>query len=127
MFPMSKHNALVDFINRACPMMVSYQSDLLYELEKINNMDNGDIMYVIVRPYGSHTATPFNIKQVFEQNKGLIGNYVVIGIKNYHGNYFVWNVDKKTDIQSEWEHMDKDILPYIKKRYDGFEIEKDDF
>ena len=44
----------IEMLNKALPMMIAYQSDIVYDFESIDEMKDGYTAYWVIRKTGTH-------------------------------------------------------------------------
>lgn len=47
-------------MNQACPLMTGFYSDLIYDIQRITNMADGDKLFIVVGGMGTHTHIGLN-------------------------------------------------------------------
>lgn len=90
------HELKCTFLNNACNLMESYFSDLVYDLNAIENLNVNEFCYIIVQPKCTHNITSQeNYYNTCDNLAKCWGNYVVFKITRIsQNNYTFLNWDK---------------------------------
>lgn len=118
-YAMELGQAMSEFMNRAGRRMYRFYSDLRYDLKKIEELQPNESVFFIVRPSGTHSATPSTLNEERESVERRWGNHIVIKVRRDDKNqYFVENFDKT--LTHEW---DKHVPSHVIDAYNDFSLE----
>lgn len=92
------YNIKREYVERAANLMERYFGDVVLDLENIEKMKINDIIFFIVQPNCTHSATPENYDQKRDDYAKVWGNYVVFRIER---------IDDKFYTIKNWDILDK--------------------
>lgn len=109
-------DAKVEYMNRAIPMMEAYYGDIVYDFEFIDELQPNETLFFLIRPKGTHRATPKNYDFIRDEIAKVFGNYVVIKVfRDEDDFYHVKNWDKL--ITKSFDTSNVDLI----QRYKDFD------
>ena len=70
------------YMNRAGFLMEDFFSDMLYDIQRIENMEIGKVYFFVVQPSCTHIAEVENYDEIRDLCAQFWGNYVIFRIEN---------------------------------------------
>ena len=112
----NSRDAKIEYTNRVMPMMEAYYGDIVFDLEGIDKLQPNEILFFLIRPKGTHKATPENYDVVRDEVAKVFGNYIVIKVfRDEDDFYHVKNWDKL--ITKSFDTSNVDLI----QRYKDFD------
>ena len=86
------------YMNRAGFLMEDFFSDMLYDIQKIENMEKGQVYFFVVQPSCTHIAEAENYDEIRDLCAQFWGNYVIFRIEK---------IDNEHYTIKNWDKLDK--------------------
>lgn len=103
------------YMNRAGFLMEDYFSDLYYDVQKIENMEKGQVYFFVVQPSCTHIAEAENYDVIRDVCARYWGNYVIFRIEKIDNEHYTiknWDILDK----SSYDTKSKELI----QRYENF-------